>query len=246
MSFRARLAMVAAAAVALAIVAASFVVYFVVRDQLRSTVDDSLRATALQLADTPLHDFQHFAPPSSQLGDAPGYPQIVGADGEVFLARGARTTLPVNNSVIGIAQRGSGELFMDAHVNRVHVRIATFPYHLQPGVTVQIARPLTEVDHSLGRIENYLILPRIMGKAIDLSAPTVIITLLIGSSLAGLGGAIACVAGPATSTEWTRNRFTPSLPRPGRGPAGRPGDSETGRRRSATTRGRRAAGSPPC
>jgi predicted PurR-regulated permease PerM len=29
-----------------------------------------------------------------------------------------------------------------------------------------------------------------MGKAIDLSAPTVIITLLIGSSLAGLGGAL--------------------------------------------------------
>ena len=40
------------------------------------------------------------------------------------------------------------------------------------------------------RIENYLILPRIMRKAIDLSAPTVIITLLIGSSLAGLGGAL--------------------------------------------------------
>ena len=35
-----------------------------------------------------------------------------------------------------------------------------------------------------------MIMPRIMGKAIDLSAPTVIITLLIGSSLAGLGGAL--------------------------------------------------------
>jgi predicted PurR-regulated permease PerM len=40
------------------------------------------------------------------------------------------------------------------------------------------------------RIENYLILPRVMGKAIDLAAPTVIITLLIGSSLAGLEGAL--------------------------------------------------------
>ena len=38
------------------------------------------------------------------------------------------------------------------------------------------------------RVENYLILPKVMTKAIDLSAPTVIITLLIGSSLAGLGG----------------------------------------------------------
>ena len=40
------------------------------------------------------------------------------------------------------------------------------------------------------RVENYWILPRIMTKAIDLSAPTVIVTLLIGSSIAGLAGAL--------------------------------------------------------
>ena len=40
------------------------------------------------------------------------------------------------------------------------------------------------------RVENYLILPRVMTKAIALSAPAVIITLLIGSSLAGLAGAL--------------------------------------------------------
>jgi predicted PurR-regulated permease PerM len=40
------------------------------------------------------------------------------------------------------------------------------------------------------RIENYVILPKVMTKAIDLSAPTVIVTLLIGSSLAGLAGAL--------------------------------------------------------
>ncbi len=44
------------------------------------------------------------------------------------------------------------------------------------------------------RIENYLILPRVMGKAIDLSAPTVIVTLLIGSSLAGLEGALIALS----------------------------------------------------
>jgi hypothetical protein len=38
MSFRARLALVAAAAVALAILTASFVIYFVVRDQLLATI----------------------------------------------------------------------------------------------------------------------------------------------------------------------------------------------------------------
>jgi predicted PurR-regulated permease PerM len=40
------------------------------------------------------------------------------------------------------------------------------------------------------RFENYFILPRVMTKAIDLSAPTVIVTLLIGSSLAGLAGGL--------------------------------------------------------
>jgi two-component system, OmpR family, sensor histidine kinase MprB len=158
MSFRARLALVAAAAVALAIVAASFVVYFVVRDQLRSTLDASLRTTAAQLATTPFHDFEHFAPPPSQLGGAPGYPQIVDSNGTVFLPRGAKVSLPVNDSVTQIAQRGTGTSFTDAHINDVHVRIVTFPYQLQPGIAVQIARPLTEIDHSLGRIENYLIL----------------------------------------------------------------------------------------
>jgi two-component system, OmpR family, sensor histidine kinase MprB len=159
MSFRARLALVAAAAVALAIVTASFVVYFVVRDQLRGTVDDSLRTTVGQIANTPLHDFEHFTAPSSELGGAPGYPQLVTADGDVFLPRGVLTSpLPVNDAVTSIARRGSGTLFMDAHVNDVHIRIVTYPYRLAPGVAVEIARPLTEVDHSLGKIKNYLIL----------------------------------------------------------------------------------------
>ncbi|HXY72954.1 MAG TPA: AI-2E family transporter [Actinomycetota bacterium] len=48
------------------------------------------------------------------------------------------------------------------------------------------------------RVENYLILPRVMNRAIDLSAATTIITLLIGSSLAGLGGAL--IALPIVAT----------------------------------------------
>ena len=158
MSFRARLALVAAAAVALAILTASFVIYFVVRDQLRGTVDDSLRTAVKTFANTPVHDFEHLAPPTSELGGAPGYPQLVSAGGEIFLPPGAPTSLPVNDAVTSIARRGSGTLFMDAHVNDVHIRIVTYPYRLAPGYAVEIARPLTEVDHSLGKIKNYLIL----------------------------------------------------------------------------------------
>jgi two-component system, OmpR family, sensor histidine kinase MprB len=155
-SFRARLTLVAAAAVALAVVVSSFVVYFVVRNQLQGTVDDSLRERAAQLAKTPVHDFRHFASPSAELGGAPGYPQLVGEDGEVGLPEGATVRLPVNSNIIAVAREGRGTYLGTAHVNGTHVRILAFPY--VPGVAVEIARPLTEVDHSLGRIKNLLIL----------------------------------------------------------------------------------------
>jgi two-component system, OmpR family, sensor histidine kinase MprB len=166
MSFRTRLALVAAAAVALAVVAASFIVYFVVREQLRNTVDDSLKTTAIQLSRTPLHDFNHFAAPPSELGDAPGYPQLVGVDGQAFRPAGKTVALPVNSRVTGVARDGDGAFFMDVNVSDRHLRMFTFPY--APGFAVQIARPLTEVDHSLGRIENILIL--IAGGGIAIAA----------------------------------------------------------------------------
>lgn len=40
------------------------------------------------------------------------------------------------------------------------------------------------------QVENYLIQPRVMNKAVDLSAPMVIISVLIGGSLAGLAGGL--------------------------------------------------------
>ena len=63
------------------------------------------------------------------------------------------------------------------------------------------------------RVENYFILPRIMTKAIDLSAPTVIVALLIGASLAGLEGAlialpIAAAVKVAIREVWLAGRTT--------------------------------------
>ena len=157
MSFRARLMLAAAVAVALAVIVASFVIYFVVRGELRSTVDESLTTTAGQLARTPIHDFKHFSVESeSELGGAPGYPQLVDANGEVGLPPGETVALPVTERVKEVARDGRGTFFMDARVNRTHVRVVTFPY--VPGVAVQVARPLTEVDRSLGQIKNLLFL----------------------------------------------------------------------------------------
>jgi two-component system sensor histidine kinase MprB len=165
-SFRARLTLVAAAAVALAVIVASLVVYFVVRDQLRSTLDDSLRTTAAQLSVTPGHDFEHFGTPPSELGGAVAYPQVVDVNGNDSRPRGATVKLPVNDKVIEVARSGRGTFFTDTHINGIHVRMLTFP--VAPGFAAQIVRSLTEVDHSLGRIKNLLIL--IAGGGIAIAA----------------------------------------------------------------------------
>jgi two-component system sensor histidine kinase MprB len=166
MSFRARLAFVAAAAVALAIVSASFVIYFIVKDELRSPIDDSLRRSAQNIQSLPpeevLRGLFHLR---AELGGAPGYPQVVKPDGTTVLLGGATTPLPVNDHDIEVARSEAGTFLRDAHAPRTHVRMITFPVG---GVAVQVVRPLTEVDHSLGRIENYLIL--ISGGGIAIAA----------------------------------------------------------------------------
>ena len=164
MSFRARLALVAAAAVALAVLTASVVVYFVVRDQLRSTVDDSLKTTAAQLQGSPVHDFEHFGAPAGELGGPTVYPQGVDENGRVYPVGRATVQLPVDKKVTEVASGQRDAFFADTHVHDIHLRVLTFPFG--PGGAVQVARSLTEVDHSLGRIKNLLLLIAGLGIAI--------------------------------------------------------------------------------
>jgi two-component system, OmpR family, sensor histidine kinase MprB len=166
MSFRARLALVAAAAVALAVLTASFVIYFVVRDQLRSTVDDSLKTTAGQLQGTPLHDLAHFVVRPSEIGGPTIYPQAVDPNGNLLVVSGATARLPVTDDAVEVARGERGAFFSDAHVQKTHLRVLTFPY--PPVGAGQVARSMTEVDHSLGRIKNLLIL--IAGGGIAIAA----------------------------------------------------------------------------
>jgi two-component system, OmpR family, sensor histidine kinase MprB len=176
MSFRARLALVAAAAVALAILTASFVIYFVVRDQLRATIDDSLQTTAAQLRSSLPHDFEHFATPAGEPGGARVYPQVVDSNGRVIpTSSDAEIRFPVGSAVIAVARGERGAFFTDVEVSGTHFRVLTFPYLFRlpafpSGVrgAVQASRSLSEVDRSLGRIKNLLIL--IAGGGIAIAA----------------------------------------------------------------------------
>jgi two-component system sensor histidine kinase MprB len=150
MSFRARLALVAAAAVALAVVVASGVVYFVVKDELYSSVDASLRSSMEHIEHRAPFEFADGPPQPGVFG---GYPQAVRQDGATCCGN---LKLPVTQHDLEVARGSSHTYYADAHVAGNHVRIITFPY--QPSFAVQIAKPLDDTDRSLARIRWLLIL----------------------------------------------------------------------------------------
>jgi two-component system, OmpR family, sensor histidine kinase MprB len=170
MSFRVRLTLVAAAAVALAVVLASVVVYAVVRDQLVNELDDSLRDRAAAISRGHLEARPDFRGdffldiPGPPLGGAGGYVQVVQEDGTTIREDRATPAIPVNDAVDDVA-RGEGDAFFyDTNVGGTHVRVLTFPG--RPGYAIQVARSLTEVDDSLGRIKTLLIVIALAGIAV--------------------------------------------------------------------------------
>ena len=162
MSFRARLALVAAVAVALAVVVASAVVFVVVRNQLRGEVDSALRARAEAIHQGPGMHIE--AGPNGQgtyLDPGPffnnvGYLQAVRADGKAFRTYGEPGSLPVDSRTIASAGGRGRPFFSDARVSRTDWRIYTIP--AGNGFALQIARSLGEVNHTLHRVTIYLIL----------------------------------------------------------------------------------------
>ena len=152
MSFRARIALVAAGAVALAVVAASGVVYLVVKDQLYGGVDSSLRNSMERIQhDQEVNNFAGGPPEPGVFG---GYPQGVGQNGVTYTRPGQNLTLPVTERVLRVARGLDGTFFANATVGGNHIRVITFPY--QPGLAVQIARPLDDTDRALSRIKALL------------------------------------------------------------------------------------------
>jgi two-component system sensor histidine kinase MprB len=172
MSFRARIAIAAAAAVALAVVLASVLVFFVVRDQLRGQIDRTLEERAAKLAPHPLSEVQS-AEGESFLFLRPGFGepntfvQLVRENGTT-LSSIEGVELPAGARAVALAAAGEpgASYFSEATVADVHVRVLTFAFG--PGYAVQVARPLTEVDDTLAQVRLYLLL--IAGGGVTLAA----------------------------------------------------------------------------
>lgn len=151
MPLRTRLTTVAALAATVTIIAVITVAYIAVRHQLRGQIDSQLRRQVREVHTTP-----GFNPITGTgtvtintvVGDIGGYWQVVTDNGQVQHSSG----LPVTNSDMTVAARQQPETIRDARFNGRHVRIATAPVQGYPGLAVQIALPLTEVDHQLGEL----------------------------------------------------------------------------------------------
>jgi two-component system sensor histidine kinase MprB len=166
LSFRARIAVGSAAAVALSIVAASVLVYLIAREQLRAPVDEALASRAAEISIQPLGvldtpDGEKYLAVRPEFGEARGYVQLVKADGSVLVPPRQDVRLPVNDEVLGVAGRKDAAFWRDVTVDGTHLRMFTFAYG--PDAAVEVARPLTEVEKSLNRIGLFLILVALGG-----------------------------------------------------------------------------------
>jgi two-component system sensor histidine kinase MprB len=179
MSFRRRIVLLAAGAVAVAIALAAGVTYVVVRHELRGGVDASLRdlrpkvsivsrretgqavaGKAVQ-SGTPGPDQVFEAQlPSTALGGSAGLVQATLPNGDVIHSASG-LSLPTTGAVREVASGKRGESVRDETIGGVHARVLTT--RGPDGSTLQIAKPLTDVDDTLGRLRWILLAVTIGG-----------------------------------------------------------------------------------
>lgn len=162
MSLRTRFILGTACGLALAICAGFAATYVVVRGQVRGEIDQALKERVTAFTDfagrrpLPRTARPRLLPaPPPKLGGAAGYVQLVGRTGKVTLPLGESVRLPAAGAR-AVAAGTRPPSFSDADVAGVHVRIYTA--RLDENTALQVARPLTEADHTLGRIRMLLLL----------------------------------------------------------------------------------------
>jgi two-component system sensor histidine kinase MprB len=169
MSFRDRLVLLAATAVAVAVIVASGIAYLIVRSELRNQVDDQLRGLVADVKpprqlSNPLTGQSVLLLPPTPLGGAEGYAQIVQLDGTVIRPRGVHVALPVDQRTLKAAAGDTGAFFRDTTIGGEHARVYTAP--LEPGDAVQGVTTLEHVDRTLGRLAIALVVVSLGGIAI--------------------------------------------------------------------------------
>ena len=174
MPLRRRIGLAAAAAVGVAVVMAAAVCYLVVRDQLRSNLDGSLRAEAAEVLHSHNLTFNDlpYVPPSSG-GPAP-YAQVVASGSKILFASG-RLALPITPATLSAAGGHGGMFLSDVTVGGSDLREITIPVTVneqfgqvpaQVPAALQLARPLGGIDSILSNLRLVLLLLWALGFAL--------------------------------------------------------------------------------
>ncbi len=171
MSLRRRLALIAAASVAVAVLIAAGVCYLVVRSQLRGQIDTELttQASTVQLGGMRLGGDVPGIPASAG-GPAP-YSQAVTASGQTVRPDHS-LALPVTPATLALARRSGPPALSDIHVGDTHLREISFSVVAsvdgQPfqRFAIELARPLNGVDGILGDLRLVLLLVIVGGIAL--------------------------------------------------------------------------------
>jgi two-component system sensor histidine kinase MprB len=171
MSFRARLALGSAAAVAVAILLASTVVYFLVQRELRAQVDRNLQSTAAQIASIPrfasVHRYPHVYElilPESFFTS--GYFQLVDPEGNVYVPPGFAVPKPLLTLTKRARELATnpGSFHYDTKLEDADYRVYTIHSSaFSLPVAIQVIGPLSGVDHELRRIRLWLFLVSAVG-----------------------------------------------------------------------------------
>jgi two-component system sensor histidine kinase MprB len=178
---------VAGLAVAAVVVAVAIAVYVADRSELRGQIDRSLSDVARPFetarrvplgeggpggggrgGDAEERGLPRQGPlpsaPAAPFGGARGYVQFIQANGQVLRPPDETRALPIDRRALEIARTGRGRFFRDATVGDAHLRVLTTTD--ADGGAVQVARPLTEVDHVLSRLRFILVAIGLAGIAL--------------------------------------------------------------------------------
>jgi two-component system, OmpR family, sensor histidine kinase MprB len=173
MTFRKRLTLFSAAGIALVLVVGSAATYAIVRSQLRSQIDESLReqsaavviatnadraevvearreALRLQRETRQPVGLLSIVAPGLGFGNAPLFFQLIDAEGDAVAPRGGKLALPISQGAIEVARTGTGAYYADVEVQGTALRTYVSPHGT--GRALIAARSLTEVDNALSRL----------------------------------------------------------------------------------------------
>ena len=195
---RTRFAVTVALVVAVVTLAITAVAFLIVRADLQNQVKQELRARAGSVQHQARrydgHIPAHWVPPQSgRFGSASPYTQLVTSSGAVWAPAGEAGLLPAGTAAAQVAAGSHAAYYSQVTMDGVRAMVLTT--QLAPGLAVQLAAPLDQVNAEVTIVGTTLAL---------LSAAGVVLAALAGRAVARAGlapvGRLAAVAEQVTAT----------------------------------------------